>query len=486
MSLNLDVSKLTQSAAMKATPHDNCIVLDLGTGAFPRDIEVRLPDDDGARQNALWDGSLNLAVNDEVLCFEYSGISAWRVMGVGGNDSGAGKARVSEVWESDFGDPALQSDADGNIGIGTAGPDAKLDVSATAGAQLRLTFEDEVKFANFTLDTNHDLTIKPSSTGQVKIQPTTDSIDFFQILDADGGIPVFNVDSTNERVGIGTAGPSAALEVFSTTQNQLRIAFGATKYAEFSFDTSHLLTIDTTSVGHILLNATVRIVDEILHEGDFDTKIGFTDDDVEITVGGLSMLKLTEAGQDLITLGPGSGDVDIDFNGDMFLRGSDGFLGIKTAAPTVPLDISAAGTVAIFGNGASSVGLNFDGAAGSVRDMVFLSGGSARWIFRVNSTAESGGDAGSDFVIQSRTDAGGLKADVFLLQRSSGFIGLSVALPSTRLDIGAGAMEFDEMTGPGAGAVNTCRLYVEDNGAGKTRLMAIFNTGAAQQIAIEP
>ncbi len=48
------------------------------------------------------------------------------------------------------------------------------------------------------------------------------------------------------------------------------------------------------------------------------------------------------------------------------------------------------------------------------------------------------------------------------------------------------AIEFTEMTAPSAGAVNTCRLYVEDNGSGKTRLMALFNSGAAQQVAIQP
>ncbi|KKM70548.1 hypothetical protein LCGC14_0928490 [marine sediment metagenome] len=180
MALNLDVSKLTQSAAAKATPHDNCVVLDLGTGTFPRDIEVRLPDDDGARQNALWDGSLNLSVNDEVLCFEYSGLSAWRVMGMGGNDGGAGKVRVSEVWESDFGAVALQSDADGNIGIGTAGPDAKLEALTTAGAQLRLTSENEVKFADFTVDANHNLAIDPTSTGEIKLNATVTVLDEIQ------------------------------------------------------------------------------------------------------------------------------------------------------------------------------------------------------------------------------------------------------------------------------------------------------------------
>lgn len=51
---------------------------------------------------------------------------------------------------------------------------------------------------------------------------------------------------------------------------------------------------------------------------------------------------------------------------------------------------------------------------------------------------------------------------------------------------GANFEEFTEMTAPSAGAVNTCRIYAQDNGAGKTQLMALFNTGAAQQIAIQP
>lgn len=44
---------------------------------------------------------------------------------------------------------------------------------------------------------------------------------------------------------------------------------------------------------------------------------------------------------------------------------------------------------------------------------------------------------------------------------------------------------FEEITTPGVVA-NTGRLYSDDNGSGKTRLMVIFGSGAAQQIAIEP
>jgi hypothetical protein len=49
-----------------------------------------------------------------------------------------------------------------------------------------------------------------------------------------------------------------------------------------------------------------------------------------------------------------------------------------------------------------------------------------------------------------------------------------------------GYLELTEMAAPAAGAANTCRLFTQDNGAGKTQLMAIFNSGAAQQVAIQP
>lgn len=43
-----------------------------------------------------------------------------------------------------------------------------------------------------------------------------------------------------------------------------------------------------------------------------------------------------------------------------------------------------------------------------------------------------------------------------------------------------------ERTAPSAPSTNNVVLYAEDNGSGKTRLMALFPTGAAQQVAIEP
>lgn len=49
-----------------------------------------------------------------------------------------------------------------------------------------------------------------------------------------------------------------------------------------------------------------------------------------------------------------------------------------------------------------------------------------------------------------------------------------------------GAIPFTEISDPAAPAANEARLYARDNGAGKTQLVVVFNTGAVQVIATEP
>lgn len=50
----------------------------------------------------------------------------------------------------------------------------------------------------------------------------------------------------------------------------------------------------------------------------------------------------------------------------------------------------------------------------------------------------------------------------------------------------ANYVEMAEMTAPGAPADNKARLYLDDNGSGKTRLMVRFSSGNAIQLAIQP
>ena len=80
----------------------------------------------------------------------------------------------------------------------------------------------------------------------------------------------------------------------------------------------------------------------------------------------------------------------------------------------------------------------------------------------------------------STNDAAGAGIDIGIARSGSGI--LKVTDGST----GAGALHFQEQTAPSAPSANNVYLYAQDNGAGKTQLMAKFATGAAQQIAIEP
>lgn len=78
------------------------------------------------------------------------------------------------------------------------------------------------------------------------------------------------------------------------------------------------------------------------------------------------------------------------------------------------------------------------------------------------------------------SDASATGADTGLKRTAAGILGI------TNGSTGGGTIEFQEQTAPAAGAADTVRLYAVDNGAGKTQLMAIFASGAAQQVAIQP
>jgi len=88
---------------------------------------------------------------------------------------------------------------------------------------LRTTFKTRNGF-------NGDIEFFPDGTGGARFQSETDSTDFFQVLDTNGGTPILNVDTANERVGVSIAAPTAKLHVVGDADTeQLLIQSNATQ-----------------------------------------------------------------------------------------------------------------------------------------------------------------------------------------------------------------------------------------------------------------
>lgn len=91
-------------------------------------------------------------------------------------------------------------------------------------------------------------------------------------------------------------------------------------------------------------------------------------------------------------------------------------------------DVSLDGTARVFtvGDGTDEAVIRFSGAAATVRDFRFYSGGilgsQQRFFLRVNATAESGSNAGSDFQIMALADNGTVLSNTFGILRSAGYV----------------------------------------------------------------
>lgn len=72
--------------------------------------------------------------------------------------------------------------------------------------------------------------------------------------------------------------------------------------------------------------------------------------------------------------------------------------------------------------------------------------------------------------------------DIWLTRNTASVLSLATTIAGSTGIV----LEMFERTAPSAPAANGVRIYAEDDGAGKTRLMALFSSGAAQQIAIQP
>jgi len=114
----------------------------------------------------------------------------------------------------------------------------------------------------------------------------------------------------------------------------------------------------------------IEIQDSIIHDGDNDTKIAFSTDQIDFFAGGRKFISLIEGGTDEVVINEGSGDVDFRIESDddtevFFVNGGTDKIGIGTTTPneklTVDGGISASGNIAAAGVMASTQGFFHQG-----------------------------------------------------------------------------------------------------------------------------
>ena len=100
----------------------------------------------------------------------------------------------------------------------------------------------------------------------------------------------------------------------------------------------------------------------IAHEGDSDTKITFTDDDINIQAGGMNMIDFTEDTVSEVTINESGADLDFRVESDddtkaIYIDASQNSIQLGSAATT---HVTASGAISASGNLSATGNLDID------------------------------------------------------------------------------------------------------------------------------
>jgi hypothetical protein len=105
------------------------------------------------------------------------------------------------------------------------------------------------------------------------------------------------------------------------------------------------VTATSTFQNDVTMSGNLTIANAIIHDGDTDTKIEFTTNQMEFTCGNVEFMNFETTGQDTIVFNEGSADIDfrVESNGNanmLMINGGGNTVGIGTAGGTATLENS--------------------------------------------------------------------------------------------------------------------------------------------------
>jgi hypothetical protein len=180
----------------------------------------------------------------------------------------------------------------------------------------------------------------------VRIQPAVDSVTALQALDADGGIAVLNVDTVNERLGIGEAAPTSTLHVVNVEDNANVTIFNleGKRPTPANNDTMYIYYRMYNDVSASFEYARTTITADDITETEEEGSLLF-----EVARGGTleTVLKMSPTN---IVLNEAGADRDLRVEAvgvanAFFVQGSDGFVGINNPTPTARFHMLGGGSI---------------------------------------------------------------------------------------------------------------------------------------------
>ncbi|MBU2213045.1 helix-turn-helix domain-containing protein, partial [Patescibacteria group bacterium] len=300
-------------------------------------------------------------------------------------------------------------------------------------------------------------------SGTVKVQNASDSTTSFQVKDADGGTPILNVDTTNERVGIGTDSPSDKFEVSAAG------AGAATIRATNGGNTYLQLIPDTGGGGSLIWTRTIATawnfdITSAVGDGSTGGNILFKPDEVEamrITTAGNVGIGTTSPSTKLEVVGTASGRIlhaqdELTSSGGVIIEEGN-TLRINGVTYTFPpsdgvssgwvLKTDAAGTLSWAAD--SSSGLSSTGALQTVFDDRYVNTSGDTMTGALTVKDETGADAGLDVVgTMSGTSlqvTGTGAAPIIYTDQTTSKVGIGTTTPGYTLDVAG-----EERIKPGA------------------------------------
>ncbi len=189
-----------------------------------------------------------------------------------------------------------------------------------------------------------DITL--GGTGRIQgidtVSSGTDAANKTYVDNCIAAVPTGDITAVVAGTGMtgGATSGSATLNVIGGT--------GITANAnDVAIDTSVVMNLASaqTVTGTKNFCNTICVGDKIVHTGDSNTCISFTDDLVKLTAGGVEMIRLTEGGADNVHINPGSCDVNLQVSSvcnsnSLFVDGATGQVGIGTSSPSATLAVN--------------------------------------------------------------------------------------------------------------------------------------------------